>query len=71
MVFQSTLPVAIGLAFTPWELDRYSTVAGCLAIAGGLVAIVTLQLRRRFSGAAIVVWAGLYAVFVGYVIATS
>ena len=71
MVFQSTLPVAIGLAFTPWELDRYSTVAGCLAIAGGLVAIVTLQLRRRFSGSAIVVWAGLYAVFVGYVIATS
>jgi cation:H+ antiporter len=71
MVFQSTLPVAIGLAFTPWELDRYSIVAGSLAIAGGLVAIVTLQLRRRFSGAAIVVWAGLYAVFVGYVIATS
>jgi cation:H+ antiporter len=67
MVFQATLPVSIGLAFTPWELDRYSIVAGCLALAGGVVAILTLQRRRRFSGRAIAVWAGLYAAFVVYV----
>ena len=71
MVFQSTLPVSIGLAFTSWELDRYSIVAGVLALAGGLVAIVTLQLRRRFSAPAIVLWAALYAAFVGYVLATA
>jgi cation:H+ antiporter len=71
MVFQSTLPVAIGLAFTPWELDRYSIVAGCLALAGGLVAVVTLQLRRRFSWQAIVAWATLYAAFVVYVAVTA
>jgi cation:H+ antiporter len=71
MVFQSTLPVAIGLAFTPWELDRYSLVAGCLALAGGLVAVVTLHFRRRFSWQAIVAWAALYAAFVGYVLATA
>ena len=35
MVFQSTLPIAIGLAFTSWELDRYSIVAGCLALEIG------------------------------------
>ena len=71
MVFQSTLPVAIGLAFTTWELDRYSIVAGCLALAGGFVAILTLQIRRRFSGRAIVLWATFYAVFVAYVLATA
>ena len=71
MVFQSTLPVAIGLGFTNWELDRYSIVAGCLALAGGLVAILTLQIRRRFSGRAIVLWALLYAAFVAYVVATA
>jgi hypothetical protein len=27
-----------------------------------------LQIRRRFSGRAILLWGGLYAVFVGYVI---
>jgi len=67
MVFQSTLPVAIGLAFTPWELDGYSLVAGGLALAGGLVAIVALRIRSRFSGGAILIWAALYAAFVTYV----
>ena len=71
MVFQSTLPVSIGLAFTAWELDSYSILAGCLALAGGLVAILTLQIRRRFSGRAILLWATLYAVFVVYVVATG
>ena len=71
MVFQSTLPVSIGLAFTPWELDSYSIVAGALALTGGLVAIVTLQIRRRFSGRAIALWAGLYAAFVVYVVVAA
>jgi cation:H+ antiporter len=71
MVFQSTIPVAIGLAFTDWNLDSYSILAGCLALAGGLVAITTLQIRRRFSGRAIFLWAAFYALFVGYVVATS
>ncbi len=71
MVFQSTLPVSVGLAFTAWELDRYAAVAACLALAGGLVAILTMQIRRRFSGWAILVWATLYAAFVAYVVATT
>jgi cation:H+ antiporter len=71
MVFQSTLPVAIGLAFTDWELDRYSVLAGSLALAGGAVAIFTLQIQRRFSGRAILVWTALYAIFVGYVGVTA
>lgn len=71
MVFQSTLPVAIGLAFTAWELDTYSILAGCLALAGGVVAILTLQVRRRFSGRAMLLWATFSAVFVAYVAATA
>jgi cation:H+ antiporter len=71
MVFQSTLPVAIGLSFTSWELNSYSILAGCLALAGGLVAILTLQIRRRFSGRAIVLWMLLYGAFVAYVVATG
>ena len=68
LVFQSTIPMAVGLAFTSWELDTYSILAGCLALAGGLVAIVTLQVQRRFTSLAIAVWAALYAVFVIYVL---
>jgi cation:H+ antiporter len=71
MVFQSTLPVSIGLGFTPWELDTYAVLASCLALGGGLVAIITLQIRRRFSAPAIVLWSALYVIFVGYVVATT
>jgi cation:H+ antiporter len=67
MVFQSTLPVAFGLAFTDWELDTASIVACSLALAGGLLAIFELQIRQRFLGRAIVAWAGLFAAFVVYV----
>jgi cation:H+ antiporter len=71
LVFQSTMPVSIGLAFTSWELDAYAVLAGLLALAGGLVAIVTLQIRRRFSARAILLWAILYVIFVAYVLATT
>lgn len=47
MVFQSTVPVAIGLAFTSWQLDRFGFLAGVMAIAGGLVAYWSLARRRR------------------------
>lgn len=67
MVFQSTLPVAFGLAFTDWDLDTASIVACSLALAGGLLAIFELQIRRRFLGRAIVIWAALFAAFALYV----
>ena len=72
MVFQSTTPGFDGLClgFTAWELDTYAVLAGCLALAGGLVAIITLQIRRRFSARAIVLWA-LYVIFIAYVVATT
>jgi len=71
MVFQSTLPVAVGLAFTDWKLDTFAMLAGVLALLGGLNAIISLQIRRRFSGHAIAIWALLYATFVGYVVAAT
>ena len=64
MVFQSTLPVALGLAFTDWDLTSFSAVAAGLGLAGGALAIWALQVRRRFSAPAIVGWAALFATFV-------
>jgi len=39
MAFQSTVPVALGLAVTDWQLDRYATAAGVLALIGGALAL--------------------------------
>jgi cation:H+ antiporter len=67
MAFQATLPVAFGLAFTSWDLDRYAILSAGLGIAGGIVAYWALRLQQRFSTPAIVSWALLYAVFPIYV----
>jgi len=68
MVFQSTLPVALGLALTDWELSGPSLLAAALGVAGGALALGTLTFRGRFGRLPILVWATLYAVFVGYVV---
>src|ERR671929_73528 len=38
MVFQSTIPVAFGLALTDWDLGRFAVVSGALGLAGGVLA---------------------------------
>ena len=67
MVFQSTLPVALGLALTDWKLSGPSLLAAALAVAGGALALGTLSFRRRYGPVSIAVWIALYVVFVVYV----
>ncbi|MGH2962271.1 MAG: sodium:calcium antiporter [Solirubrobacterales bacterium] len=69
MVFQSMLPVALGLLLTDWDLDRFAILSIVLGVAGGLVAYWALRLRGRFNAPAIVAWGGLYAVFLVFVLA--
>ena len=56
MVFQSTIPVGIGLAFTDWELSGNAAVSVALGLAGGLIAFWALRLRDRFELPAIIAW---------------
>jgi cation:H+ antiporter len=69
MVFQSMIPIAIGLAFTDWDLDRFAVLSMVLGLAGGIVAYWALRLRGQFNAPAILAWGGLYAIFLGFVIA--
>jgi cation:H+ antiporter len=70
MVFQSTVPIAFGLGFTEWDLDRFAALSMGLGLAGGAVAYWALRLRGRFDAAPIVAWAALYAVFLVFVSAS-
>jgi cation:H+ antiporter len=63
MVFQVTIPMAIGIGLTSWALDANAVLAALLALAGGLLALWTLHVRRRFTTAAIVAWLALFAAF--------
>jgi cation:H+ antiporter len=67
MVFQSTIPIAFGLALTDWDLDRYAVLSGALGVAGGVLAYWALRLRGRFELPAIIAWAALFAAFIAYV----
>jgi cation:H+ antiporter len=64
MVFQSTIPVSVGLLFTPWQLDFISAVAAIFAILSSIVFLAFL-LRKAPLRAFYMLGAGsLYIVFV-------
>ncbi|MDP9227646.1 MAG: sodium:calcium antiporter [Actinomycetota bacterium] len=68
MVFQTTIPVGIGLIFTDWELSGNAAVSVGLGLAGGLIAYWALRLRDRFELPAVLAWLGLYAAFIAVVV---
>jgi cation:H+ antiporter len=68
MVFQSTIPIAVGLAATDWELNRYAVVSCVLGLLGGALAYWTLRLRGTFGLLPVIVWSILFSAFLGYVL---
>jgi cation:H+ antiporter len=64
MVFQSTIPVGIGLTFTDWDLAGNASVSVALGLAGGILAYWVLRLRGRFELPAVIAWIALYSAFI-------
>ena len=71
MVFQSMIPVGIGLIFTSWELNWHAVLSIVLGLAGGLLAYESLHLGRRFKLPAVIGWFALYAAFIGAVVVSA
>jgi cation:H+ antiporter len=63
MVFQSMVPVGIGLIFTEWDLNWHAVLSIGLGLAGGLLAYESLHLARRFRLPAVIGWFALYVAF--------
>jgi len=63
MVFQSTIPVGIGLMFTGWDLSGYAALSIVLGLLGGAIAWLALHKLDRFNGWAVAGWGVLYATF--------
>jgi cation:H+ antiporter len=64
MVFQSTIPVGIGLVFTDWALSGNAALSVVLGLVGGFLAYEMLHRRDRFSLAAVVTWFMLYSAYI-------
>src|SRR5438094_3817256 len=73
MVFQSTIPVTIGVLLTPWQLGQFGTVAAVFALLSGLLIYVQLRIRARENTlplSSLMLGGSLYVVFIGYVLWT-
>lgn len=71
MVFQSTIPVTIGVLLTPWQLGQFGTIAAIFAIASGALIWLQLRLRAKENSlpvSALMLGGSLYVVFIGYVV---
>jgi cation:H+ antiporter len=71
MVFQSMVPVGMGLIFTDWELSWTAILSIGLGLAGGLLAYESLHLARRFKLPAVIGWFALYNSFIVAVVVSA
>jgi cation:H+ antiporter len=67
MVFQSCIPVAIGIVFTAWDLNEFAIASAVVAIAAGLLMQVYLRMDNVISGRELTSLGILYAAFILYV----
>jgi cation:H+ antiporter len=71
MVFQSTIPVGIGLIFTDWALSFNAALSVVLGLVGGFLAYEVLHRRDRFALPVVIAWFALYASYIVVVAATA
>lgn len=64
MVFQSSFPVAIGVAFTPWNLNGPTLASAILALLSATLCYLTLVLKNRIPPQALLMGGFFYAVFI-------
>jgi len=65
MAFQSTVPIALGLTVTDWDLDRFAVAAGAAGLAGGALALWRLP-EDRLGMPAVAAWSALFGGFVAF-----
>ncbi|HEX2186001.1 MAG TPA: sodium:calcium antiporter [Chloroflexota bacterium] len=68
MVFQSCIPVAVGLTLTPWMIDTPGLVSAVIALAAGTAVWAYLRLTRDLTPHILVACGTLYVAFLLYVV---
>lgn len=68
MVFQSCIPVAIGLSFTPWELEQPALISAAIALFSTTIVFFIIRRTGKLSASTLARAGLLYLAFVSYVI---
>lgn len=67
MVFQSSIPVAVGLVLTPWVLTGPALVSAIIAVASTTTVLVLTHLQGRLTPHILALSGAFYLLFLGYV----
>ncbi len=70
MTFQATIPVALGLVFTTWELDSHALTAAVLGLLGGALARWAIP-RHRVGLLPVAAWGAMFTGFVVFAATTG
>jgi cation:H+ antiporter len=63
MVFQSSIPCAIGILFTPWHLSFMPALCGALALASAIILLLITQTKRKLEAKNLLLVGSLYIVY--------
>ncbi len=63
MVFQSCIPVAVGLWLTPWVLNKASLLSAFAAIASGIVLVIYMRRTGKLTPFILLSGGGFYVAF--------
>lgn len=64
MVFQSCIPVSIGIVCTPWKLDPLVLMSMVLALSSAMVTFLWLKLKERLHPLPLLTGGVFYAIFI-------
>jgi cation:H+ antiporter len=69
MVFQSCIPVAVGLWFTPWVLNEFAIASAVVAIGAGILMQIYLRTGNVLTGRELTSLGFFYFAFILWVVA--
>ncbi|HID79180.1 MAG TPA: sodium:calcium antiporter [Aquifex aeolicus] len=68
MVFQSTIPVSVGLIFTEWDIGRSGIIAGFIALLGSLLVLYQIRFIGKLYGYLLLLNGLLYLLYMFFVL---
>lgn len=71
MVFQSCIPVAVGLWMTPWVLDTPGLVSAGVALVSTAIVYSMIVTRKKLTPGVLLVGGLMYVAFIVYVVTLS
>lgn len=68
MVFQSCIPVSIGILATDWNLDIVTLVSALMALSSALVTFIWIKVRKSLNPLPLLLGGLFYAIFICFLI---